>query len=52
MTEQARLDCETCGPAPVPEGQDPFQVAIAHAEANQHVVRIHRLDTISPEDRA
>lgn len=51
MTEQTGLHCETCGPAPLPDGHDPFQVAIAHTEATGHMVTITRTDVIRPEPK-
>jgi len=50
VTESASLECQTCGPAPVPDGTDPFQIAIAHANVQRHTVKVIRIDIIGPEE--
>jgi len=52
VTERTGLRCETCGPADIPEGQDPYQAAIAHAELTKHTVHIYSTETITPEEQA
>lgn len=50
QVEGATIQCTECGPAPLPDGADPFQAAIAHANARKHTVIIRRTDVIRPEE--